>query len=316
MARPVSTRRSRKRAYSRQTARPPTCVSWRQHFNASNLHRSRSRLSPVGASCSPGSQTSTDNAAAGSNVEARVFSSAGALGNVAQVNTLTGGNRFSLAAATTSGPAGDTAFLIWADDAVAGPDTSGRGDPGTGAADPGRRVLTGARHRRRLMEPQNSPTILPNIGGPSMLRALVAACLAAPLAFAARRRAGLARAHHQRDRAARRRQRQRHHRARRDGAGRQAARTDRRGGEPSRRGRHHRRQHGREGGARRLHDPRLRRARERACAAREAPLRLGERPDPGCFARPADPRDHLVARERLQDARRSDRRRARQSPAR
>ena len=46
------------------------------------------------------------------------------------------------------------------------------------------------------------------------------------------RRAGLAVAHHQRDRSARRGQRQRHRRARRDGAGRQAARAVCRGGEP------------------------------------------------------------------------------------
>jgi len=42
------------------------------------------------------------------------------------VNTLTGGQRFSLSAAATSGPAGETAFLAWADDSKAGPDKSGR----------------------------------------------------------------------------------------------------------------------------------------------------------------------------------------------
>ena len=100
-------------------------------FTATTLQRIQSSslaIAPVsgGRFLLAWSQTSTDNAAAGSNVEARVFSSAGALGNVAQVNTLTSGNRFSLAAATTSGPTGNTAFFIWADDAVAGPDTSGR----------------------------------------------------------------------------------------------------------------------------------------------------------------------------------------------
>ena len=62
----------------------------------------------------------------GTNVHARLFSGSGAVGPVTQVNTLTGGNRFSLAAATTTGPEGDTALPVWADDAVAGPDTSGR----------------------------------------------------------------------------------------------------------------------------------------------------------------------------------------------
>ena len=42
-----------------------------------------------------------------------------------QVNTRTGGQRFSLSAAATSGPAGETAFLAWADDSNAGPDKSG-----------------------------------------------------------------------------------------------------------------------------------------------------------------------------------------------
>jgi hypothetical protein len=41
------------------------------------------------------------------------------------LDTLTGGQRFSLCAAATSGPAGDTAFLAWGDDSNAGPDKSG-----------------------------------------------------------------------------------------------------------------------------------------------------------------------------------------------
>lgn len=62
----------------------------------------------------------------GTNVHAQLFSGNGAVGQVTQVNTLRGGQRFSLAAATTSGPEGDTAFPIWADDGDQGPDTSGR----------------------------------------------------------------------------------------------------------------------------------------------------------------------------------------------
>jgi len=67
-----------------------------------------------------------DNAAAGINVEARIFSSQGPLGKVIQVNTLTGGQRFSVSAAIASGPAGDIAFPVWVDDSKAGPDKSGR----------------------------------------------------------------------------------------------------------------------------------------------------------------------------------------------
>jgi hypothetical protein len=71
-------------------------------------------------------ELNVDNAAAGTNVAARVFSGSGGIGQVIQVNTLTGGQRFSLSAAATSGPAGDTAFLAWADDSSAGSDKSGR----------------------------------------------------------------------------------------------------------------------------------------------------------------------------------------------
>jgi hypothetical protein len=67
-----------------------------------------------------------DNAAAGTNVAARIFSAQGGIGQAIQVNTLTGGQRFSLSAAATSGPAGETALLAWADDSNAGPDKSGR----------------------------------------------------------------------------------------------------------------------------------------------------------------------------------------------
>jgi hypothetical protein len=71
-------------------------------------------------------QVNVDNVAAGINVEARIFSSQGPLGKVIQVNTLTGGQRFSLSAAIASGPAGDIAFPVWVDDSKAGADKSGR----------------------------------------------------------------------------------------------------------------------------------------------------------------------------------------------
>jgi hypothetical protein len=72
-------------------------------------------------------QLNVDNAAAGMNVAARIFSATqGGIGQAIQVNTLTGGQRFSLSAAATSGPAGETALVAWADDSNAGPDKSGR----------------------------------------------------------------------------------------------------------------------------------------------------------------------------------------------
>jgi hypothetical protein len=73
-------------------------------------------------------QVNVDNPAAGTNVMARIFAvGPGSIGQAIQVNTLTGGQRFSLCAAATSGPQGEeTAFLAWADDSGAGPDTSGR----------------------------------------------------------------------------------------------------------------------------------------------------------------------------------------------
>lgn len=72
-------------------------------------------------------QVNVDNAAAGTNVAARVFSPGqGPLGQVVQVNTLMGGDRFSLCAAATPGPAGETAFVAWADDSKTSPDQSGR----------------------------------------------------------------------------------------------------------------------------------------------------------------------------------------------
>jgi hypothetical protein len=71
-------------------------------------------------------ELNVDNPASGTNVAARIFSAQGPIGQAIQVNTLTGGQRFSLSAAATSGPAGETAFLAWADDSNAGPDKSGR----------------------------------------------------------------------------------------------------------------------------------------------------------------------------------------------
>ena len=72
-------------------------------------------------------ELNVDNAAAGTDVMARVFSpTQGPIGQAIPVNTLRGGQRFSLCAAATSGPAGETAFLAWADDSNAGPDKSGR----------------------------------------------------------------------------------------------------------------------------------------------------------------------------------------------
>jgi hypothetical protein len=75
-------------------------------------------------------QVNVDNTAAGTNVAARIFSAKGPIGQPVQVNTLKGGSRFSLCAAATAGPAGDTAFLAWADDSHVGADKSGRGIEG------------------------------------------------------------------------------------------------------------------------------------------------------------------------------------------
>ncbi len=71
-------------------------------------------------------ELNVDNAAAGTNVAARIFGGQGAIGQATQVNTRTGGQRFSLSAAATSGAGPETAFLAWADDSNTGPDKSGR----------------------------------------------------------------------------------------------------------------------------------------------------------------------------------------------
>ncbi len=71
-------------------------------------------------------EQNVDNPAAGTNVAARIFSSQGPIGQAIRVNVLTGGPRFNLSAAATSGPAGETAFLTWTDESNTGPDKSGR----------------------------------------------------------------------------------------------------------------------------------------------------------------------------------------------
>lgn len=80
---------------------------------------------PGGRALLAWTQFPTDNTAA-TNVFARIFNAKGAVGAVKQVNTLTGGNRFSLSATTTTGPTGDVAFFAWGDDTKAGADKEGR----------------------------------------------------------------------------------------------------------------------------------------------------------------------------------------------
>jgi hypothetical protein len=72
-------------------------------------------------------QTTTDAPATGSIVKAKVFSAAqSSVGQAVQVNTSTGGERFSLSAATTRGPDGETVFFAWADQGQAGDGTLAR----------------------------------------------------------------------------------------------------------------------------------------------------------------------------------------------
>jgi hypothetical protein len=72
-------------------------------------------------------QTNADAPAAGSIVKAKVFSAAqSSVGQAVQVNTSTGGERFSLSAATTRGPDGETVFFAWADQGQAGDGTLAR----------------------------------------------------------------------------------------------------------------------------------------------------------------------------------------------
>jgi hypothetical protein len=62
-------------------------------------------------------ELNVDNLPAGINVKATIMSAQGAIGQVTQFNTSAGNQRFSLSAAITSGPDGDTAFAAWNDDA-------------------------------------------------------------------------------------------------------------------------------------------------------------------------------------------------------
>ena len=71
-------------------------------------------------------QHNVDRVPATTNVKARVFSTQGPLGQVAQFNTSSGSSRFSLAAVALSGPGGEIAFAAWADDTQSGGDTSRR----------------------------------------------------------------------------------------------------------------------------------------------------------------------------------------------
>lgn len=102
------------------------------HFAATGAGRIRSSwptLVPLsgGRFLLAWTEVNVDNVAAGTNVMARIFSaSQGPLGQVMRVNTLTGGQRFSLSAAATRNPTVETAFLAWADDSNTGSDHSGR----------------------------------------------------------------------------------------------------------------------------------------------------------------------------------------------
>jgi hypothetical protein len=59
-------------------------------------------------------------------VKGRIFSTQGPVGQITQFNTSTGNARFSLSAATLSGPEGEVAFAAWTDDTQSGGDTAGR----------------------------------------------------------------------------------------------------------------------------------------------------------------------------------------------
>jgi hypothetical protein len=72
-------------------------------------------------------QVSADNIAAGTHVKAKIFSpTQGQVGQATQCDTSTGSQRFSLCAAATRGPGGETAFAAWTDDSRTGGDTSSR----------------------------------------------------------------------------------------------------------------------------------------------------------------------------------------------
>jgi hypothetical protein len=69
-------------------------------------------------------QFNVDNVPATTNVKAGIFSAQGPVGQITQFNTSTGNNRFSLSAATLSGPQGEVVFAAWSDDSQSGGDTS------------------------------------------------------------------------------------------------------------------------------------------------------------------------------------------------
>jgi hypothetical protein len=71
-------------------------------------------------------QFNVDNVPATTNVKAGIFSTQGPVGQITQFNTSTGNNRFSLSAATLSGPQGETAFAAWNDDSQSGGDAAGQ----------------------------------------------------------------------------------------------------------------------------------------------------------------------------------------------
>ena len=72
-------------------------------------------------------QSNTDAPAAGSIVKAKVFSATqSSIGQAVQVNTSTGGQRFSLSAATTLLPDGENVFFSWSDQGQAGEGTLAR----------------------------------------------------------------------------------------------------------------------------------------------------------------------------------------------
>ena len=101
------------------------------HFISTNeqrIHATWPTLAPLsGARFLMGwVQFNVDNLPATTNVKARVFSTQGPVGQITQFNTSTGNNRFSLSAATLSGPQGEIAFAAWADDSQSGGDTAGR----------------------------------------------------------------------------------------------------------------------------------------------------------------------------------------------
>jgi hypothetical protein len=71
-------------------------------------------------------QFNVDRVPATTNVKGRIFSTQGPVGQVTQFNTSTGSERFSLSAATLSGPDGEIAFAAWTDERQSAGDPAGR----------------------------------------------------------------------------------------------------------------------------------------------------------------------------------------------